>query len=101
MKKKRFSTYIWKTLGGYCFKLVLSKSTYSIAVFKDGKRVEWTGRKWGPSITDALAMASHKADPNCAHTAMVYLFRTYDMTTEQYENTIPDAWSRAALTSPA
>ena len=64
---------------GVTFRLVLGRSTYSIdARDKHGKRIAWTGRRWGASLTDALSMAAYTGETERAKSAIWYLFARLD-----------------------
>lgn len=64
---------------GVTFKLVLGNSSYSIAAFDaEGCRIAWSGRKWGPSLTDALSRAVYKNEPSYASSALWFLFGRID-----------------------
>ena len=81
------------TPDGWRFRLVLSRSTYSITVEHDGKRVARApekGRRWGQSGTDALAMAVYRGDPAPGAGFMHYLFGPD-------HRVMLDAWDRSTL----
>lgn len=73
-----YQKHTWQA--GHCrFVMVLSRSTYSVAVLDSaGNRIEWTGRKWGLSLTDALSMACYTGKPEGASSAIGYLFNRID-----------------------
>lgn len=75
----KFDRYTFLAPAGVRFELVLSRSTYSVAVYdRDGDRIAWSGRNWGTSLTDALSMAGYANDPARAAGGMWYLFGRID-----------------------
>lgn len=75
----RFETVWFEAPLGFAFKLVLSSATYSIALYDAaGERLEFSGRQWGPSVTDALAMAGYTGEPLRASSAMHHNFARID-----------------------
>lgn len=63
---------------GHSFKLTLGRSTYSVALYRGKKRVEFSGRNWGPSLTSDLAAACYRGDPYRVQCGMAFLFDRID-----------------------
>lgn len=75
----RYEKHVFRAPGGIEFRIVLGRSTYSVAVHdRAGRRIEWSGRNWGPSLTDALMMACYRGEPSGAKAAIAYLFTRID-----------------------
>jgi len=74
-----YETHHFDAPCGISFKVTLSRSTYSVAAFdRTGRRIAWTGRNWGPSLTDALSMACYTGEPLRASSGLWFLFRRID-----------------------
>ncbi len=94
-KYPRYRTFDWH-VGQLRFRIVLGNSTYSVALFDaTGDRIAWSGRHWGCSLTDALAMACHTGDPSRAASAIWFLFGRIDYYVDGPG--IIDLWRAATL----
>lgn len=78
MNGARYQRHTWQA-GQLQFQIVLGRSTYSVALHgPDGKRLAWSGRNWGPSLTGALAMACYTGESDRAASALRFLFARID-----------------------
>lgn len=70
-----YETHYFDAPAGVTFKIVLGRATYSIAAFdRDGDRIAWTGRNWGPALTDSLMMAAYYGEPLRASSGLRFCF---------------------------
>lgn len=75
----RYTTHHFDAPCGVTFKVVLGRSTYSVAAFDcTGRRIAWSGRNWGPSLTDALSTAAYHGEPLEAASGIWFLFGRID-----------------------
>jgi hypothetical protein len=91
-----YKHHSWRTPCGHEFRVVLGRTTYSVALHDPrGKRIEWSGRNWGPSLTDALMMACYVGDRTHADAAIHYLFTRIDPDFEGNRRWVRDLWDTA------
>jgi len=78
-RRSPYQTHYFDAPSGVTFRLVLSRATYSVAAFdRDGRRIYWSGRHWGASLTDALSAACYHGEPLMAASAIWFLFGRID-----------------------
>lgn len=88
-------THTFTAPAGHSFRVNVRGSSYSVALMHGAKRVEWSGRHWGPSMCDALSRACYTGEPLHAASAIRFLFGRID----GYVNRpgLLDLWAAATM----